>query len=197
MKQKKQRNRHYVYVHFDNLGLPRYVGSGSLYRATTFSGRHKSWIEAFGGKPSKVEIIASRLSKEDANKLEIQTIKSMTKAGCNLINCVLSQGFTFADYSHEDQMRLAEKRSGENHWSFGVERPQETRDKISKSKLENPTRYWLGKKRSAETIAKIKAAPRDPAQGKRHSEFMKGRKLSEEHKAKIAAGLRRRKAIES
>ena len=40
---------------------------------------------------------------------------------------------------------------------------QITKDKISKAKLANPTRYWLGKKRSPETLEKIKATKKEDA----------------------------------
>jgi len=47
-----------------------------------------------------------------------------------------------------------------NHPRVGTTHTDETKAKISAAKLENPTRAWLGKERSAETKEKISAAQR-------------------------------------
>lgn len=56
----------------------------------------------------------------------------------------------------------------------------EAREKMRQAKLKNPTRFWLGKKRSKETIEKVAASLR----GK--SSHMKGKKHTEETKKKIS-----------
>lgn len=58
-----------------------------------------------------------------------------------------------------------------SHWT------QEERDRIRKQKLDNPVRYWLGKKRDSNTILKMSIAN-------------KGKKLSEETKKKISSAMK-------
>jgi len=74
---------------------------------------------------------------------------------------------------------------------FGKEKALEIKEKLRNAKLENPTSYWLGKKRLHITGEKHFMF------GKHHTEDAKnkisithkGRKLSEEHKRKISESL--------
>lgn len=52
---------------------------------------------------------------------------------------------------------------------------QATKEKIRQTKLANPTRYWLGKKRSVETIDRIRKSKK--LSGYRHSEETKKKML--------------------
>jgi group I intron endonuclease len=66
-----------------------------------------------------------------------------------------------------------------NHPRFGKTHSDETKAKISASKLANPTRHWLGKERNGETKQKIGDAQRGVKKAPRT--------LSEEGRAKIRA----------
>lgn len=54
-----------------------------------------------------------------------------------------------------------------NHPRLGKQHTEETKERIRQIKLANPTRAWLGKKRSAETKAKISEAQRGVAKAPR------------------------------
>ena len=56
----------------------------------------------------------------------------------------------------------------------GSKHKKETIEKISKAKLENPTRYWLGKKRSKETIEKIIVTKKKGWKEGKYIHFLKG-----------------------
>lgn len=68
-----------------------------------------------------------------------------------------------------------------NHPRVGKQHTEETKAKISAAKLANPTRYWEGQERSAETKAKIGNTQRGKPKGPR--------KVSEEGRAKIRANI--------
>jgi hypothetical protein len=186
----------YVYGHFDQHGRCRYVGKGRLNRAWTRLQRSKIWLELFGeSRFLKVEIFEKYLKEEEAYKLEFHHIQRMIKAGAPLVNVILDGGRNFGEYSHADQMRLAALRSGEKHWTYGIPRPQETRDKIAKTKQDNPdtavARYWRGRSRKEEdpeTIRKMQALAHTPEAIEKRRQKMIGRTLSEEHKQKISEG---------
>jgi len=68
------------------------------------------------------------------------------------------EGMTGKHHSEETKKKISESRKGKGTgnmpWSKGKKLSKETRAKISK----NSARYWLGKKRSQETIDKIRKA---------------------------------------
>ncbi len=78
--------------------------------------------------------------------------------------------------SHDKQFKI-----GNKPWNKGGKLSLEIKQKISCAKKEDPTRYWLGKKRSTETKLKI-------------SEAKKGIELSEEHKKKLSEAHKGEKA---
>lgn len=67
-----------------------------------------------------------------------------------------------------------------NHPRFGKTHTEETKERIRQKKLANPSRHWLGKKRSDETKEKISAVQRGKPKAP-------GRKVSPEGMAKIRA----------
>ena len=56
----------------------------------------------------------------------------------------------------KDKMRLS--KLGENNPMHGKHLSEVTKEKLSKIHLKNPTKYWLGKKHSKETIEKMRIA---------------------------------------
>ena len=183
----------FVYGHHDSTGLCRYVGSGSYNRMYDFKARSKNWLSVFGKSKPIVKAFARFLDREKALEEEMRLINQFEQWGLPLVNKIKTKGFTFADYSHEDQMRLAALRSGPNHWCYGKERSQETKQKISIAKKANPTRYWLGKKRDPELIKKMTIASHSPeAKEKRRAKVL-GRKWSdEERKAREKTFIKRK-----
>jgi predicted GIY-YIG superfamily endonuclease len=71
---------------------------------------------------------------------------------------------------------------------LGKTHSEETRAKLSASKLANPTRAWAGKSRSEETKAKISATQ------KGRPNLMKGKKMSEQGRANVIAAVKRGEA---
>lgn len=73
-------------------------------------------------------------------------------------------------------------------WNKGIPWSQAVKDKISRSKKANPTRYWLGKKLSKETKEKLSEAQK----GTKKPWVTKcrlGKKLSKETKKRVSQGL--------
>ena len=105
---------------------------------------------------------------------------NMTKGGPGWLGCKLS---------NETKLRIKrglhesfpDGRCGENHPFYGKSHTKETKQKISKSKRENPSRYWLGKNRSEETKEKIR-------------QTSTGRRLTQEQKIVYAQKKRETKA---
>lgn len=60
-------------------------------------------------------------------------------------------------HSPETKALLSSIKIGQPNHCLGKKRSAETIEKMRASMLAKPTRYWLGKKRSPETIAKIRA----------------------------------------
>ena len=183
-----------VYGHYKD-GILKYVGSGSPNRPYSFCQRQKKWHEVFNDQKPQVKIFSVHLNELEAREEESKIINSNT----GLINVIRSAGTTFKDYSYEDQMKLAALRSGRNHWTYKKERDIETKRKISEAKKANPTKYWLGKKRSEidpETMKKLWAAGSTPEARAKQSAAKKGRKLSDEHKRKISESSKGRKHTE-
>ncbi len=68
------------------------------------------------------------------------------------INCGFNKGKSWS-LSEESRQRISDAQIGKKHkkkWS------EESRQKAREAKLKNPTKYWLGKNHSEETIVKIK-----------------------------------------
>lgn len=77
---------------------------------------------------------------------------------------------------------------GENAWNFGKKTPEETKEKIRKTVLKNPSRYWLGKDRSEETKRKLSEYMRIHAcRGSKHYAWKDDR--SETSRAKRARNV--------
>jgi hypothetical protein len=52
--------------------------------------------------------------------------------------------------------KLSESHLGQESWNKGLKMSEEHCDKLSKIHKKNPNRYWLGKKRSEETVEKLR-----------------------------------------
>lgn len=91
-----------VYLHKDLNGVVRYVGHGTLDRATKFSncGRSKAWIEVFQDYRPAIEIVARDLSYREALKLEQETILKYSDTVVNINLPTTAHELSF-DYLNE------------------------------------------------------------------------------------------------
>lgn len=116
--------------------LPFYVGKGKGNRfQETKKGRNKYFRHVIKAVPTEVEIILDNLTEAEAFAKEIEFIKMYKDLGYCETN--------FSD-------------GGEG--PSGFKHSEETKTILSEKSKQNNPRYWLGKKRSPETIQKISEA---------------------------------------
>ena len=179
-----------VYKHTNKLTGGVYIGitgrpveerwkGGSAYKTSHHFYRA---IQKYGWDGFEHEVLCSGLSKEEAQEREVELIAHYRTSGCECYNILSGgnlgrSGIPLSPDARE-KIRVAnlgrvvsrEQRKRLSELRRGVRLPPETRKKMS----EHNSRYWLGKKRSPETIEKI-----------RQSHI--GKTLSHEHRAKISA----------
>lgn len=181
-----------VYVHTSPSGK-KYVGQtgktpedrwrygcGYLYKNEDGEYKQPAFARAilkYGWENIEHEIIASNLTKEEADNFEKLLIKELDtmnpKYGYNCkeggSNCVLSE---------ESRKKISDAHKGEKHHMFGKHHSEETKRKISEShkglKMSEETRRKLSEYRRGEN---------SPMYGKHHSEESR-RKISENQKNK-------------
>lgn len=94
-------NKFYIYCHFDEKDIPRYIGKGyrkskSYSRAFYYKFRNDEWYKIFpSGKPSRVEILEDNLSQLEVNEKENNWINhfGMIKHGGSLVNLVYNLSY--------------------------------------------------------------------------------------------------------
>lgn len=177
-------------------GEIRYVGETVRAAAVRFS-QHKTtaskqttppvnaWIRGLlneGSAPTLIELEAFE-SVQDMHDGECFWIGYMRSLGANLLN-ISEGGSTRTGYRHsaETRARWSRERRGEKAGNYGKRRTPEQKamfSAITKARWQRTPHPMLGTKRSPETIAKMAAG-------------RKGRPISAEHKAALAAGSARR-----
>lgn len=135
-----------------------------------------------GVTPEMIEIDRGE-SKSDVCEREAYWIEQLRAMGAKLLN-IAPGGSTRVGYRHseETRKRWCENRRGENHPMFGKRRTDEQKQmfrELTKELWQRRPHPGLGKKRSPETIEKMRAA-------------RTGRPISKEHAAALAAGRARR-----
>lgn len=168
---------HFVYIHRNPINDEVfYIGQGSNHRGRNeraYSKRSRSkWWNNYINKYGLpiIEIIATNLSKEEADKLEIELIKLYGRKDINegtlvnLTNGGDGSGKRSKEYCEELSLRMR----GENHPMWGK--------KHNKTWIENNSKSHIGKKISEETKRKM-------------SESRKGQKRTEETKRKMSEAL--------
>ena len=76
---------YYIYAHTKPNGDVFYIGKGVKKRAWQKTGRNPHWHNVVNKYDIKVLLLADKLTKENANKEEIEVIKHFKKYGC-LVN---------------------------------------------------------------------------------------------------------------
>ena len=155
-------NIFYVYGHFDGDGVCRYIGKGKARRAWSFGRRNKQWSNIFANKKPYVVIFQDNLSEQAAYDLEREMIADgeYKYTLCN----VTSGGAGGKSELWDDDAKL----------------------RMSAIKKADPTRYWLGKKRDPEFMARVTAASMTPEAIEKRASKLRGRKHTQEHKDKIS-----------
>jgi hypothetical protein len=168
MRSKPTRPIFYVYEHWrPDVGTCFWVGKGQQQRAWNMRNRnqhHSNIVSKLTQNELVVDvrIVADGLLEADAHKLEVERIKMWRDSGTKLVNVTNGgEGIPGLKHTKESRTKMSSKLKGRKRGP----RPLETRKKIAEA--------HRGKKRGP-----------CPA----HSAFMTGRKLTDEHKAKISAG---------
>lgn len=168
-----------VYVGITGRSVEERWRNGSAYKDCKHFNRA---IQKYGWDGFSHEILYSNLSREQAQKIEIELIAFYQSSECGSYNILsggnLSRtGMRLSEDAREKlrQLRLGKPLSEEHKQKLraahtGKMLSEETRRKMS----ENNARYWKDKKRDSETVEKIRVA---------HL----GKTLSDEHRAKITA----------
>lgn len=149
-------------------------------------------IQKYGWDNFEHEIIASNLTKEEADNFEKILIKKLDTMNSKFgYNC--KDGGSNGSLSEETRKKISESNKGSKNHMYGKTMseehrkkiseahkgmivPEETRKKISES-LKGENSYMYGRHHSEETKKKL-------------SELNKGKTLSEEHKNKIRESVR-------
>lgn len=177
----RKKDRFYVYAHYDTAGELRYIGKGCGHRASARHGRNPQWRALFDAFGPRVEFIETGLTERESCEREILEISEARARGCNLLN--ISDGGDTSVWTDEARARLSELRKGKGYWK-GKTRGDFMK-KLKAIQMEKCPAPWLGKKRDPELMAMLVAKSHTPEAIAKTSAKMRGRKLTEEHKAKI------------
>jgi hypothetical protein len=115
-------------------------------------------IRKYGRDVFEIEILDEGLTEAEADFCEVFYIRILNTKVPNGYNLTDggegSHGFKMPESAIE-KSRATQFKPGLIPWSKGKHLSPETREKQRKAKLQRPTRYWLGKKRSSNTIEKV------------------------------------------
>ena len=135
-----------------------------------------SAIQAYGWDNIRHEILATGLTKEEAEKMECHFIQLFNTMDRRFGYNHESGGNARKQSSTETRRKISEANSGERHWNYGKRASDKTRAKLRVAVLEGRT-GTLGKHLSEETRRKI----REANLGKTASEETR-QKMSESHR---------------
>lgn len=144
-------------------------------------------IIKYGWENVQHEIIYDGLSKEDAEKYEVELIYKYQSNNKKFGYNIESGGNSIGKLSEETKRKISESLKGENNPNYGKHRSEETKKKISESH-KGDKHYNYGGHLSEEHKNKIrnnaKRGEEHHLYGKHLSNEVK-RKLSESHKGKV------------
>jgi len=127
-----------------------YVGKGRRWRENSKSNRNKHWHSIVNKYGYYVEIVESNIDNKTACGIEKSLISFFGYK--NLCNYTYGgEGAEGYKHREEDLCKMRGRKLSEEH-----------KRKLSKSKLEKPTLYWKGKKRSEDLKIKISKTLSNP-----------------------------------
>lgn len=153
-----------VYIHINKINGKAYVGQtcrnpkdrwdyGYGYKNQEYFYRA---IRKYGWNNFEHEVIASKLTKDEADNFEKLLIEKLNllnpKYGYNL-----HEGGSGGRMSEATKQKLRKANSGENHPIYGKHLPESTRKKISNAKTGEKNNFY-GKHHSEESKQKIREA---------------------------------------
>lgn len=128
-----------TYAHYTPQGRLFYIGKGSEKRAQSLKGRNKYWhrVVQKHGRPD-IEILANWNTNQEACDHEMLLIDCFKELGHELVNMTAGGEGTY----------------GVAPWNKGKPWSDEVKSKQGIKNIGN--KYWVGRKHTAETIAKQK-----------------------------------------
>jgi len=180
---------YYTYAHYKPDGTMFYIGKGTRHRAHSRRGRNRHWnfiVDKHGD--FKVELLAAWPTHDEAYEHEAFLIKCFRDLGFDLSNVA-------------DGGKGATGLVGEKNPFFGKKHDDETKKRISETKKNNPSKFWLGKARSEETKKKISESLKGNTPGNKGMKYskelrqkmslvQKGKVLSQETKQKLSDSVK-------
>ncbi len=204
----------YVYEHWrPDTGVIFYVGKGHGKRAYTLKNRNRKHAEitdslAAAGFALEVKIVANNLDEETAFSMERQLIANWRSIGAQLVNLTSGgQGASGIFMSKETRRKLSEANKGKLAAFKGRRHTPETiailsqkaKERGPQLQLQTPeaqakaVAFHTGRKRSPQTCQKISEALKGkPNWAKGKPSKLKGTKLSQETKNRMAAAAKER-----
>lgn len=146
-----EHNDYKVYLHRrkDN-GDVFYVGKGRRWRENRKENRNKHWHNVVNKYGYYVDIVESNINNKTACDIEVSLISFF---GCENLCNYTKGGEGSEGYKHTEES-LAKMR--------GRSLSEEHKEKLRQSKLEKPTLYWKGRKRSEELKSKVSKTLSNP-----------------------------------
>lgn len=153
-----------VYVHINKTNSKMYVGqtckipqkrwdNGNGYKNQPYFWKA---IQKYGWNNFEHDIVASNLTKDEADNFEKLLIKKL-----NLLDPAygynLREGGSHGRLSEEHKQKISESNSGEKHYMYGKHLADETKKKISDTHIGEKNNFY-GKRHSDESKRKISKA---------------------------------------
>lgn len=161
----------YVYHHYDEQGVLRYVGMGHGDRYVRKYGRNPHWNNVFKRHTLRAEIICKNLLREDALKLEILHIFMAKLKGCPLTN--KSPGGEMPPVRYGPMPEQTRRKISDSKLGHTVSLCSRLKMSLAKQNMSEDTRRKLSDSARGNTIWL----------GKHHSEYSR-RKMSEAGKGR-------------
>ena len=131
-------NSFYVYQHkTKDTGEIFYIGKGKGYRAYS-KVRNQYWKRIEAKRGFEVEIIKDNMTEKDALELE-KSLTETLKPRANI--CIGGGGVTGYKHGPEQLRKLSENSKGKNNAFYGKKHSLETRMKIRKARLGQPSGF--------------------------------------------------------
>ena len=148
-------------------------GRGRYY---THSPHFNAAIEKYGWDNIQHEILATGLSKQEAELMEVRLIAEYKSTDPRYGYNADRGGASPGRASEATRRKMSRAQSGDKHYMFGKHHSEETKQKLREAH-QGEKSAWFGKHHSEETKQKISTA-------------QKGRQFTEEHRRKLSEARR-------